>query len=77
MPERRRGMRLGHTARARPAGEQFLGQRRPVVREVPLRTDDRDGPVPARRAQLLGRAQPRHPGADDHDMPGGPGKVRG
>ena len=50
------------------AGEQLLGQRRPVVRRVPLCPDEADPPLEPGRTQLLGGAHPPESGADDDNV---------
>ena len=47
--------------------QHFLGQRRPVVRQMHLVADDRDGAGVLRPAQLLGGPGGGKPAADDHD----------
>lgn len=51
------------------AEEDGLGQRGPVVRLVGFGADQRDGAGEALFAQGHGGLDPRHPGADDDDVP--------
>ena len=50
------------------AGEDLLGQRRPVVGRVRLGADEADPALEARRAQLLGGPQTAQSGPDDEHV---------
>src|SRR5262249_34842811 len=57
----------GHVRGLCRAGQQVLGQRRPVVGTVGLVADDRQRPGVTLVAQHVRRAQPGERGADDDD----------